>query len=173
VSNVTCIFGTSPNINPEEKKWGGYGILYPPLKKWRTHVPCVPHQIAPMHAMLLFTQYVRGLTLSAVSLFSCITCQDVCVQQSHARLHSMISNKPDMCDGGRSATRVVLFVILKCHFKWTIFLTCSCHSFHNHLPQAFAFDQRFTVLQVHEQGPAASAATGVSEKITRFTKKIH
>jgi len=38
--------------------------------------------------MLLFTQYetIRGLPLSAVSLSRCITCQDVCVQQSHAGL---------------------------------------------------------------------------------------
>jgi len=44
--------------------------------------------------MLLFTQYetVRGLPLSAVS--RCITCQDVCVQQSLAGSHSVISNKP-------------------------------------------------------------------------------
>jgi len=36
--------------------------------------------------MLLFTQYetIRGLPLSVVSLFRCITCQDVCVQQSQA-----------------------------------------------------------------------------------------
>jgi len=38
--------------------------------------------------MLLFTQYItiRGLPLSAVSLSRCITCQEVCVQQSHAGL---------------------------------------------------------------------------------------
>jgi len=36
--------------------------------------------------MLLFTQYkdIRGLPLSPVSLSRCITCQDVCVQQSQA-----------------------------------------------------------------------------------------
>jgi len=36
---------------------------------------------------MLFTQdkTIRGLPLSAVSLSRCITCQDVCVQQSHAR----------------------------------------------------------------------------------------
>jgi len=46
--------------------------------------------------MLLFTQYktIRGLPLSAVSLSRCITCQDICVQQSHAGSHSVISNKP-------------------------------------------------------------------------------
>jgi len=34
--------------------------------------------------VLLFTQYknIRGLPLSAVSLSRCVTCQDVCVQQS-------------------------------------------------------------------------------------------
>jgi len=38
--------------------------------------------------MLLFRQYetVRGLPLSAVLLPRCITCQDVCVQQSHGGL---------------------------------------------------------------------------------------
>jgi len=38
--------------------------------------------------MLLFTQYktIRGLPLSAVPLSRCITCQVVCVQQSHAGL---------------------------------------------------------------------------------------
>ena len=30
---------------------------------------------------------------------------------------------------------------------------------HNHLLQAFAFDQRFTILQVHEQGPATFLIT--------------
>jgi len=36
--------------------------------------------------MLLFTQYqiIRGLPLSAVSLSRCSTCQDVCVQLTHA-----------------------------------------------------------------------------------------
>jgi len=38
--------------------------------------------------VVLFTQHktTRGLPLSAVSLSLCITCQDVCVQQSHAGL---------------------------------------------------------------------------------------
>jgi len=38
--------------------------------------------------MLVFTQYKtkRGLPLSAVSLSRCITCQDDCIQQSHAGL---------------------------------------------------------------------------------------
>jgi len=31
VANVTFIFGTSPNTKSEEKKWGGHGILYPPI----------------------------------------------------------------------------------------------------------------------------------------------
>jgi len=35
-----------------------------------------------------FSQYktIRGSSLSAMSLSRCITCQDVCVQPSHARL---------------------------------------------------------------------------------------
>jgi len=46
--------------------------------------------------MLLFTHYktIRDLPQSAVLPFRCITCQDVSVQQSHAGLHSVISNKP-------------------------------------------------------------------------------
>jgi len=38
--------------------------------------------------MLHFTQHksIRGLPLAAVSLSRCIICQDVCVQQPHARL---------------------------------------------------------------------------------------
>jgi len=45
--------------------------------------------------MLLFTQYetILGLPLSAVSTSRCITCQDICVQQSHAGSHSVISIK--------------------------------------------------------------------------------
>jgi len=34
-----------------------------------------------------------------------------------------------------------------------MFLTFLCHSFHYHLPQALALDQRFTELEVHEQIP--------------------
>jgi len=47
--------------------------------------------------MLLFTHYItiRGLPQSAVSLSRCITCQDVCVQQSLAGLpFSDFTNKP-------------------------------------------------------------------------------
>jgi len=38
--------------------------------------------------MLVFTQYktIRGLPLSAVSLSRCITCPDICVQQTRAGL---------------------------------------------------------------------------------------
>jgi len=38
--------------------------------------------------VLLFRHYeaIRGLPLSAVFLPRCITCQDVCVQQSHGGL---------------------------------------------------------------------------------------
>jgi len=39
------------------------------------------------------------------------------------------------------------------HFEWIIFLNFSCYSFHNHLPQAFVFDQRFAVLQAYEKRP--------------------
>ena len=46
--------------------------------------------------MFLFTHYktIRDLPQSAVLPFRCINCQDVSVQQSHAGLHSVISNKP-------------------------------------------------------------------------------
>jgi len=48
--------------------------------------------------MLLFTQYIiiRGLPLSTMSLSGCITCQDVCVQQSHVGLEfSYFKINPD------------------------------------------------------------------------------
>jgi len=52
VTNITFIFETSPNTKPKEKNVGGHGISYPPhLRKWGGHVPCVPHQIAPMVIM--------------------------------------------------------------------------------------------------------------------------
>ena len=37
------------------------------------------------------------------------------------------------------------------YFKSIIFLNFWCYSFHNHLPQAFALDQRFAALEIHEQ----------------------
>jgi len=49
------------------------------------------------------------------------------------------------------AVRVVLFMILKWYLKWIIFLKFSCYSFHNHLPQAFALDQRFAAPEFHKQ----------------------
>jgi len=46
VTNVTFSFETSPNLR---EKCGGHDMLCSPrLKKWRGHVPRVPHQIAPM-----------------------------------------------------------------------------------------------------------------------------
>ena len=65
----------------------------------------------------------------------------------------------DMCNT-RTAARpaalfgaacVVLFMVLEWYFKWIIVLTFSCYSFHNHLPQAFALDQKFAALELHEQ----------------------
>jgi len=49
--------------------------------------------------------------------------------------------------------RAALFMILKWYFKWIILLTFLCNSLHNHLPQTFALDQRFTALEVHERRP--------------------
>ena len=49
------------------------------------------------------------------------------------------------------AARVVLFMILQWYFKWITFLKLSCYPFHNHLPQAFALDQRFAALEVYKQ----------------------
>jgi len=74
VTNVTFIFGTSPNAKPEKKKWGdmayyipppekvgGHSILYTPhLKKWGRHVPCVPQQIAPMAVTTIRHCVVHG-----------------------------------------------------------------------------------------------------------------
>jgi len=49
VVNITFIFGTSPNTKPEEKKWEDMAYYIPsPEKVGDTHVPRVPHQIAPM-----------------------------------------------------------------------------------------------------------------------------
>jgi len=41
---------------------------------------------ARLQIMFLFTRYITicGLQLSSVSLYRCITSQDLCVQQSHA-----------------------------------------------------------------------------------------
>jgi len=46
--------------------------------------------------IVLFTRYetIYVLPLSAASLSRCITCQDVCVQESHAGYLSVISNEP-------------------------------------------------------------------------------
>jgi len=46
VTNVTFIFGTSPNTKPEEKKWGTWHIISPHLKKWGTCSPCPPPNCA-------------------------------------------------------------------------------------------------------------------------------
>ena len=48
VANVTFVFGTSPNIKPEEKKWGDLAYYIPPPEKVGEHVPVSPHQIGPM-----------------------------------------------------------------------------------------------------------------------------
>jgi len=62
------------------------------------------------------------------------------------------STKTDMCNP-RDALRLAWL----CLWSWngisnklysSIF---SCYSFHNHLPQAFALDQRFAALEVREQ----------------------
>jgi len=49
------------------------------------------------------------------------------------------------------AAHMLFFMILKWYFKWITFLTFLYYSFHNHLPQAFALDQRFAALEVHEK----------------------
>jgi len=52
VANVTFIFGTSPNAKPEEEKWGGHGILYPPhLKKRGDTSPVSPIKLRPWSNM--------------------------------------------------------------------------------------------------------------------------
>jgi len=56
VANITFIIKTSPNTNPKEKKVGGHGILYPPPEKVGGHVPCIPHQIAPMRPIMTLVQ---------------------------------------------------------------------------------------------------------------------
>jgi len=38
-------------------------------------------------------------------------------------------------------------------FENKLFFTFLCHSFHYHLPQALALDQRFKAFEVHEQMP--------------------
>jgi len=48
VAKVTLIFGTSPNIKPEEKKWGTWHIITSQPEKVGGHFPRVPHKIAPM-----------------------------------------------------------------------------------------------------------------------------
>jgi len=48
VTNTTFIFETSPSTKSKEKKWGAWHIMYPSSEKVGGHVPCVPHQIAPM-----------------------------------------------------------------------------------------------------------------------------
>jgi len=46
---MSHLFFKPLQIQTYDKKVGGHGILCPPrLKKWGTHVPRVPHQIAPM-----------------------------------------------------------------------------------------------------------------------------
>ena len=84
-----------------------------------------------------------------------------CAQQRWIKIASL--SRADMCNPQPAAlfgaACMVLFMILKWYFKLTIFLTFSCHSFQNYLPQAFAFHQRFTALQVHEQGPATFLIT--------------
>jgi len=52
VANVTFIFGTSPNIKPEGKKWGDMAYYTPSPEKVGGHVPRVPHQIAPIWTAL-------------------------------------------------------------------------------------------------------------------------
>ena len=56
MANITFIIKTSPNTNPKEKKVGGHGILYPPPEKVGGHVPCIPHQIAPMRLIVTLVQ---------------------------------------------------------------------------------------------------------------------
>jgi len=64
---------------------------------------------------------------------------------AHALIQTCAARRVVWC-----VLRVVLFLILKWYFKWITFLNFSCYSFHNH-PQAFALDQRFAALEVHEQ----------------------
>ena len=45
---TSLIFGTSPNIKPEEKKWEDMAYYIPPPEKVGGHIPRVPHQSAPM-----------------------------------------------------------------------------------------------------------------------------
>jgi len=66
-----------------------------------------------------------------------------------------------MCNPQRLGSIVVRQVVwcsphgivhnLKMVFKRIIFLNFLCHSFHNHLPQAFALNERFVALEVHKQ----------------------
>jgi len=65
------------------------------LSRWITKTRHSNNSFADL-LLLVFTHYktIRGLPQSAVLPSRCITCQDVSVQQSHAALHSVISNKP-------------------------------------------------------------------------------
>ena len=64
MTNITFIFETSPNTNPKEKKVGGHGILYPPPEKVGRHVPCIPHQIAPMRLIMTLVQITNYTSLN-------------------------------------------------------------------------------------------------------------
>jgi len=63
--------------------------------------------IAMDSLMLLFTKYKRTwLTAISMSLSRCITCQDVCVQQSHATKRRLPKYKMNIC-------RFVAMVLLR------------------------------------------------------------
>jgi len=59
--------------------------------------------------IVLFTRYetIYGLPLSAASLSRCITCQDVCVQESHAGYLSVIANEPRLYTKKHSRTKKI------------------------------------------------------------------
>jgi len=67
--------------------------------------------------------------------------------------------KPDMCNQRAALrpavlfglARVVLFMIVKWYLQMKYVPHFLCHSFRNHLPQALALDQMFTLREVHEQ----------------------
>jgi len=76
VTNVTFSFETSPNTNPTRKSGGTWHIMSPRLKKWKGHVPRVPHQIAPLptfnmlslgHLATLFLDIYRRCSFSGVA----------------------------------------------------------------------------------------------------------
>jgi len=93
--------------------------------------------------------------LSLCQEYSKMPYRSFMMSQAPVMCFSCWTRSRDMCNPRPAAlfgaARVVLFMILKWYFKWIISLKFSCYSFHNHLPQAFALDQRFAAPEFHKQ----------------------